>query len=68
MKKLQAWEKYWGWVVVFGRFTALFMLLGTYKSFGVLMDYYIEDLDANARQAGWATSMFFTMIYFIGKS
>ena len=67
MKKLPAWEKYWGWVVVFARFITLFMLVGTYKTFGVLMDSYIEDLDANSRQAGWATSMFFTVVYFTGK-
>ena len=68
MMKPPAWEQYWGWVVVFARFLALFMLLGTYKSFGVLMDYYIKDLDASAATAGGATAMFITVIYLAGKS
>ncbi|XP_072031788.1 monocarboxylate transporter 13-like [Amphiura filiformis] len=63
-RKRTSWEKYWGWVVVFSRFSALFMLLGTYKSFGVLMDSYIYDLDTSAAEAGTATVLFFAFVYF----
>ncbi|XP_072031791.1 monocarboxylate transporter 13-like [Amphiura filiformis] len=63
-QKPPSWEKYWGLVVVFSRFSALFMLLGTYKSFGVLMDSYIYDLDTSAAEAGTATVLFFAFVYF----
>ncbi|XP_072030284.1 monocarboxylate transporter 13-like [Amphiura filiformis] len=61
-----SWEHYWRWVVVFARFVALGMLVGTYKSFGVLMDFYIEDLDATAAKIGGATALFLTVAYLTG--
>ena len=66
-KQPPSWERYWGWVVVLARFTTLFMLVGTYKCFGVLLDYYIRDLDATAAEAGGASVLFVAIIYFTGK-
>ncbi|XP_072030285.1 monocarboxylate transporter 13-like [Amphiura filiformis] len=65
-EKPPPWECYWGWVVVLARFTALFMLVGTYKCFGVLLDYYIHDLGATAAEAGGASVLFVAIIYFTG--
>ncbi len=67
-KPLPSWEHYWGWVIVFARFVALGMLLGTYKSFGVLMDFYIEHLHGSAAKMGAATALFLTVIYLTGKT
>ena len=57
---------FWRWRVVLGKFVVSFLAFGIYKSFGVLLPYFVIGLDADVISIGWGFGLYGGLVYLLG--